>query len=309
MKRHEAVGVKSFRSVVGSDVRFSFSPHAPCPCGGKESASRCCLTPTGFRKTPALSSPRPPKTGESREWCYSNCLSDCDDKRSQEHFISGALLEYLNQQENLRVSGFPWLRGEERALPPNALKSGVLCKRHNSALSPLDSIAVRLFNAFDERQTPEHEHALYLFCGHDIERWLLKILCGLASSGNLALDGECDTSIPEYWLRILFGEAEFPDEQGLYVCKSRGHRFVGPRGVALRAVTGRGRLTGIGLWVCGYELILSMSGFHSRTFDGREMAYRPLELHTTGRNFEKSILLSWNGSADLGTISVHFGGN
>lgn len=300
--------MKSFRNVVGSEVRFSFSPHAPCPCGSQESACRCCLTPTGFCKAPASSSPLPPKTGESHEWCYANCLGDCDDKRSQEHFISESLLEYLNQEKNLRVSGFPWLRGEERALPPSALKSGVLCKRHNSALSQLDSIAVRLFQAFDENQTQGREHSLYLFCGHDIERWLLKVLCGLAASGNLGLNGECDTSIPEYWLRILFGETEFFGEQGLYVCKLRGHRFEGPRGVELRAITGGGRLTGIGLWVCGYELILSMSGFHSRTFDGREMAYRPLELHTTGRNFEKSVLLSWNGSADLGTISVHLGG-
>ena len=47
-----------------------------------------------------------------------------------------------------------------------------------------------------------------------------------------------------------------------------------------------------------------MSGFTSRIFDGRQVVYRPLELYSTGREFEKSIALSWDGKADLGTVSV-----
>jgi hypothetical protein len=215
----------------------------------------------------------------------------------------------LNRNNDLRVSGFPWVKGKEQVLPPNALASRVLCKRHNSALSKLDEIAVRLFQAFDEEGAAgSRQKLIYLFNGHDLERFLLKILCGLTYSQNISLEVEADLSIPEYWLRILFGEAELPDEQGLYVCKSRGHRFEGPRGLQLRAITGRGRLTGMGLWVCGYELILSMSGFPSRAFDGRVFAYRPLEFYATGHDFEKSIVLSWQGRADLGTISVNIGG-
>lgn len=72
-------------------------------------------------------------------------------------------------------------------------------------------------------------------------------------------------------------------------------------------IAGGGQLAGMGLWICGYELILSMSGFPSRLFDGREVAYRPLEIYATGRDYEKSILLSWDGAADLGTISVNVG--
>lgn len=184
----------------------------------------------------------------------------------------------------------------------------MLCDRHNAALAPLDSIAVRLFRAFDEEGAAgSGQQLLYLFSGHDIERWLLKILCGIAYSKNLALETECDISIPKHWLDVLFGYAEFSDHQGLYVCISRGHRIEGPHGLALQAITGRGRLTGIGLWVCGYELILSMSGFPSRIFDRRQLAFRPLEFYTTGREFEKSVVLSWDGNTDLGTISVSIG--
>ena len=185
----------------------------------------------------------------------------------------------------------------------------MLCERHNAALSPLDAIAVRLFQAFDEEgATDSGKRLLYLFSGHDVERWLLKVLCGITWSKNWVLDVKPDLWIPQYWLEILFGEEEFPDEQGLYVCKSRGHRFEGPRGLRLQAITGRGQLTGMGLWVCGYELILSMSGFPSRSFDGREVAYRPLEFYATGQDFEKSIVLSWEGTADLGTVCVEIGG-
>ena len=300
--------MKSFRRVVDGEVRFSISPSSPCPCGSGESASRCCLTPRGFRKISASTIPLPPKTCGSLETCYASSLADCSLKRSREHYISESLLHYLNRNSNLRVSGFPWIERAEQALPPSALASRILCERHNSALSTLDTIAVRLFQAFDERgAVGSRRQLLYLFSGHDVERWLLKILCGITCSKNLKLDIETDISIPSYWLEILFGKLEFPDEQGLYVCKSRGHNFKGPHGLELRAITGGDRLTGMGLWVCGYELILSMSGFKSRFFDGRKFAYRPLEFYTTGRDFEKSVVLSWEGAADLGTVSLEIG--
>jgi hypothetical protein len=232
-------------------------------------------------------------------------MADCDSKLSLEHYISESLLHELNRTYQLRVGGLAWLKGKEKALPPGALASRVLCERHNAALSPLDAMAVRLFQAFDEGgANGSGQRLLYLFSGHDLERWLLKILCGVTSSRALAFETEVDLSIPKQWLEILFGYAEFPDEQGLYVCISRGYRFEGPHGVWLQAIGGQGRLTGMGFYICGYEFILSMSGFPFRSFDGRKVAYRPLELYTKGGDFEKSVMLTWEGKADLGTISL-----
>ena len=295
----------SFRNVVGGEVQFSVAPSAPCPCGSGDPASRCCLTTAGFRKVPASTIPRPPRTGSSLQSCYASVLTDCNSRRTREHYISESLLQYLNRTDGLKVSGLAWLEEKEITLPPGALASTILCDRHNAALSPLDAIAVRLFQAFDEdRAGGSGKQMLYLFCGHDLERWLLKIFCGVICSKGLTLETGVDLSIPKYWLEILFGYAEFPDEQGLYVCISPGHRFEGPHGVGLRAITGRGRLTGMGFLICGYEFILSMSGFPSRSFDGRKVAYRPLEFYTTGEDFEKSVMFTWEGRADLGTISL-----
>lgn len=297
--------MNSFRTNIDGEVRFKIPPNSPCPCGSGKPASRCCLTVSGFRKAPASAAPLPPKTGKSLQACYAARLTDCSSKVSREHYISESLLHYLNCSKDLRVSGLPWIEGEEKILPPDALAAKILCERHNSSLSPLDAISVHLFQAFDEEGVAgSGQQLLHLFCGHDLERWLLKILCGMLYSKNLKPDNDGNLSISRQWLEILFGYTDFPDGQGLYVCTTIGHRLDGPRGLMLRAITERGGLTGMGLWVCGYEFILSMSGFPSRRFDGRKVVYRPLEFYTTGPNFEKSVLLSWNGVADLGTVHL-----
>jgi hypothetical protein len=249
-------------------------------------------------------------TGISLPNCYAAPLADCSARLSREHFVSECLLDELNRDNDLRVSGLRWQEaGQERVLRPNALASRILCERHNSALSPLDAIAVGLLGAFNESGAAgSGRQLLHLFSGHDLERWLLKILCGLVYSRNLLIGDGAEVSIPKQWLQIMFGSADFPEGLGLYVCTLPGHRFEGPFGLKLQAIASSAGLSGLGVWVCGYELILSMSGFPSRTFDGRTVAYRPLELYVTGAAFEKSIIFSWQGTADLGTVSLEIGG-
>jgi hypothetical protein len=296
--------VKSFRTSEGGKITFSILPESPCPCGSKRKLSDCCWTGSGLHKAPSNVAPKGPQTNESLETCYASSLGDCSKKLSREHFVSESLLHHLNANKTLQVSGLPWLTTQKKTVPPDALASKILCQRHNSALSPLDAIAVRLFEAFDEGDiSGDEQKSLYLFSGHDIERWLLKILCGVAYSGTLRPDRKTDLSIPKQWLEILFGYAAFPQNQGLYVCNDIGHVFGGPHGLALRAITNSERLTGLGLLICGYEFILSMSGFPNRRFDGRQFVFRPFEFYTTdNKHFEKSVVLSWEEAADLGTI-------
>lgn len=297
--------MKPFRTVVDSEVRFSLPADHPCPCGTGLKSSACCLTPRGFRKLPAVTTPPGAKTGVSIEGCYASPLGDCGRRISREHYVSESLLHLLNQNHSLTVQGLPWVENEPKVVSPKSLAAKILCDRHNSALAPLDAIAVSLFRAFDEQGAAgSDQRLLYLFSGYDIERWLLKALCGISCSKSLTLDSPTDISIRDYWLDILFSSAQFPGEQGLYVCKSTGHRFEGPHGVGFRAITGRGQLSGLGFLICGYELVLSMSGFPSRSFDGRDFAYRPMEFYSTAKQFEKSVVMTWDGHADLGTVSL-----
>ena len=120
--------------------------------------------------------PPVPTTGNSLQSCYASALADCSSQRSLEHYISESLLHYLNRSHDLKVSGASWLEDGDKNLPPSALASSVMCDRHNSALSPLDNMAIRLFQAFDEKGAGDSgQRILYLFSGHDLERWLLKI--------------------------------------------------------------------------------------------------------------------------------------
>jgi len=297
--------MKKFRRVVNGEVRFNFSPDALCPCGSELISNVCCLTNKGFRKEPNSTIPPGPQTGNSIASCYANSLSNCGTKISREHYVSKNLLEYMNNTENLKVEGLSWAKDKSTTISPNALASKVLCDRHNSALTNLDSISLRIFQSLDEDNVTGSGHTLlYLFNGYDIERWLLKILCGVVKAESTRLQEEIDISIQDYWLKILFAGERFPDNQGLYICKSIGHKFEGQRGLGMRLIVGSGKLAGIGLYVCGYELILSMTEFPNRKFDDREFIYRPMEIYSSARDFEKSVLFTWDGNADLGTISV-----
>lgn len=284
-----------FREVEGSEVVFSQSPTAPCPCGSNRPAAECCLTPAGLYRAPVNTSPKPSRTGLSVDKCYASCLGDCGGSLSREHYISESILRDLNQGKQLAVKGFPWLENpnEFKSLSPAALTARILCERHNSALSPLDTVAGSLFTEILSPDAPR----LRLFNGHDIERWLLKVLCGITVSRN---HGGGPAVIPHELISILFSGSDFVGARGLYICRDAGHRFMRGREVSCQTITrSTGEVSGIGVHVGGIECILSLSGFASRRFDGRQFVHRPLEL----KFGDHSIGFSWKGDADRGTIS------
>ena len=303
-----------FRIVVGDQVRFRIPPDAPCPCGSQRPVGTCCLTANGLRPAARQTSPLGPSTGFSRPGCYASILKDCSTEFTREHFVTKAILDRIYSDGDLLVSGLPWLeRGEVRAAAPNTLKSWVLCKRHNNALGGLDEVALRLFNAIEQMNLGIDNasgppiYRLALFNGHDIERWMLKVLCGLAVSGNLG-DFEVPTSrdVPPEWIEVLFGARPFDPEQGLYVVRTPGSKFEGPRGVGLGGIGYRGRLAGLILLLNGYafNLIMAPGLAGRRDFLTNIHAFRPFELLITDGRSEVSLVMVWDGPADNGTIQL-----
>jgi hypothetical protein len=132
------------------------------------------------------------------------------------------LLEILaGDQKTIKVTGFPWAL-TEKSLRPKTLESQILCSRHNSALSGLDAIAGRLFDfllcvsttGYRRPQVP-----VALFNGHDLERWMLKVLCGVVTSDNAIKDDVRIRPVakpPVQWLRTLFYHRPFPAQCGIY---------------------------------------------------------------------------------------------
>lgn len=295
-----------FRTQLGREVSFHLPEDALCPCKSGRLALACCVTNEGFRKRKTLAtSPPGPKTGKRHRRCYASCLNDCGLKISREHALSKNILDKLHAEDCLHVAGQHWQDdGCHEPTSPKALASRVLCDRHNSALSPLDTEGGRIFDAFKDWDAPAGSlNSLYIFNGHDIERWLLKVLCGMAATGPL-FDRETDQTIANSWVETLFGVNEFGSEVGLYACKEPGIRLHGVFGLSCRPLARQGKLSGLAMSIGAYELVLSLAPLSNRLFEDRSVAFRPCEFHIVRDKSEKSILLCWDGPADGGTI--HF---
>lgn len=121
---------------------FPWTDSDPCPCGGNEAFSRCCKGDDGL---PAMAVGRliPPNapTGEATEGCYLASSQNCGGALSREHYISRALID----RSEVFVRGMPWQKEEVQRFSPDNLTAKILCRRHNSALSPLDEHAKRFF--------------------------------------------------------------------------------------------------------------------------------------------------------------------
>lgn len=212
---------------------LTVTPDAPCPCESGRLAESCCRQQTGELRTTGCD-PRPPRpaTGFSHESCYARSLRDCSSTISREHYVSEGVLRLLAEENTLEAVGFPWQSpGESRTVSLKSLTGKMLCQRHNSALACLDSVAIRwvdkLRRVSGAAGDPDEwaKESLSLFHGPDIERWMLKTLCGILSSRNLPFGKEKDWSPPESWLRVLFSVDPFPAHAGVYLFMNLGADF------------------------------------------------------------------------------------
>ncbi len=140
-------------------------------------------------------------------------------------------------------------------------------------MSPLDSLSVRYFNAFDDELARKNRESLFLFSGHDIERWMLKVLCGMCASNNApAAASHPLPAPPAKWIEILFGEADFTGWQGLYVCRLA--HLNGIHGCGAQPVYEGGQLEGdeikgLTLFLKGFATLLWMDPERPAELPGR----------------------------------------
>lgn len=145
--------------------------------------------------------------------CYAAVLGDCDGRPlSREHYISEKLLKRF--PKTFTIEGLSWTDGP-RNVSPNALTGKVLCARHNSALSPLDTMIGDFFDVLAGAHAGRDVGA-HAFYGADLERWTIKVLLGLIVSGNFFGKEGQKTAVPERYVRILFGEEDLPEGCGFF---------------------------------------------------------------------------------------------
>ena len=178
-----------------------------CTCNSGKLIKDCCFAPIN-------TTPPGRKTGYSNPKCYASPLNDCSKIISREHYISQSVLEIF-EPKSLEVSGLKWIRqGESKTLTVNNLASKILCERHNHALSDLDTLAKKFFQ-FALGKVP-NQWAM-VTRGYEIERWMLKVLCGMQSAGNMLHNGKPvpPTTIHLDFLNTLFYSKPIPHGCGL----------------------------------------------------------------------------------------------
>lgn len=164
------------------------------------------------------------RTGLVTEGCYAAHLRDCDgQKLSREHFISKNLLERAGSK--FEVRGLAWSREPRMVTPANVFVGKVLCRKHNSDLDFLDRAVSRFYDAL--LAALNGEEATFVVDGAEIERWSLKALFGMVTSGNSSRI-ETGKSFRVYpglpHVESLFGLRELPEGLGFYSFIPRNER-------------------------------------------------------------------------------------
>jgi hypothetical protein len=237
-------------------------------------------------------------------------LSSCGEGLSREHLVSKAILEFLQFDGGIAVSGIPWLKdGETKNLPPDSLAAKCLCRKHNSAIHKLDDAALIFFRSVKECAWNDSTQSLhYLFSGNDLERWLLKTLKAFAVSSNLSrervkLSGEFqnDTKI----IDMLDDAKAWPPSTGLYCVMGVGERMLS--GAEFQITSLSSSETGAigGLWTNIQTEPIDLAKNPSL----RATKFRPGRFEFRVKDTVNTIDLSWDDGAQHPTVPMLFEAN
>ena len=209
---------------------FPWGDAEVCPCGSELRFVDCCKRPgrLPYVTVPSLMPPGP-LANYAHPACYLASTNNCSTGRSREHYVSEAILARFEQ---LSVSGMPWQnQGEVQNLPANALAANVLCERHNGALSPIDSMGLRAFEAFlsaadyavHQRHSGRAAH--FLISGEALELWMFKLMAGIHFGGIAKADGRVSRDNHAFPLEATMQAlttSELPKNAGLIVTQNSG---------------------------------------------------------------------------------------
>ena len=218
--------------------------------------------------------------------CYAAGFNDCKGGISREHYLSANILKQIG--EMIEVSGYPWLApAEVKSVSVKALTAKILCKCHNSALSPLDTLVGDVFRTlknFDAQLAKTAGGPAYeklSISGPDFERWLVKVYCGMHYGGQLRLDEGQRTSVPQYLLDNLFKGTPLPMDLGFYFGAPLGTQiatFNGTR-VTTAVIPGTREVVGMTIALRGFEFMVSL---RPATAGGTGLIAAPAQRHPVG---------------------------
>jgi hypothetical protein len=168
--------------------------------------------------------------------CYLSSHGDCSSKITREHFISRNILQRITTDKLAIENAGHIFGGKNRVeIGIDAFAAKVLCDAHNPALSPLDTAAGVAFSTIEAvtkdiariADTTATIRSFHISSGMDIERWLIKVYCGLVAAEKIrGSSGKIlqRSALPSYLFDALLGIGSLPSPLGLYQ-----HTFVGQK--------------------------------------------------------------------------------
>jgi hypothetical protein len=281
----------------------------PCICGSGLRAGQCCWTAHGYHKKPVTVNLRNTGLTGRHDRCYMAGTGACDTKISGEHLISESVLKVLADKQ-VELSGLPWLKGQKKMLGFGALTTNCLCARHNSLLSPIDTVGANFFEAIQKSGTTDTGPGLlFLLSGHDVERWLLRSLAIFGVSGNFSIDGAVIDADFVNRLRIveLLEDVKlWKKPVGFYLTRGLGHQFWRRDNIQIAPVvkTGGDEIVGITLDIQGLEFAL-LATDHDVAGTGLDKAlYRPAAFDFKMGAATHRIQLSWEDGLPHENVTI-----
>jgi hypothetical protein len=236
--------------------------------------------------------------------CWASALADCDQKITREHLVSQCLFE----SDEIVVQGFPWCLNEPKSIGLSNLVAKILCKRHNSATSELDSAALHGFNVFREsirinnvrgqmKKQPLWNVKHFEIDGPSLERWFLKTLINLSFGGQWVIGpgSHAEGTPSKELVEIAFGLRQFENGGGLYIAGRAGEQIDSMDRVNVTPMTEANNLMAGRFNFRGYTFLLSLVSEKFDMLGDSYLLYRQstLRCHVQGRLSHVISIRGW----------------
>jgi hypothetical protein len=220
-------------------------------------------------------------TGILEERCYANIFQSCDGGISREHFISHNILRQL---QGVSPKGIPWLKHiQDEYIATDSLVTKCLCNKHNSSLSPLDTLAGKAFEVF--KRYGQNQAERLIVPGELFERWCLKFLFGVLATKQIKYKSKVylPVDLDPRWLKVLFGMETMPAGCGLHIRPKLNQRIDFRDSIGMDFVYLEEKLVGFKLNFAGldfYFLLITMEkAFNMRHKENQYVMYRPKSIN------------------------------
>jgi hypothetical protein len=200
---------------------------------------------------------------------------------SKEHFISRNILEKITKNDKLKFENAGHFFGGKSSVEIgiDGFASKVLCDNHNSALSALDAAAGATFQRIEELTKDLvgvlvkgcNLNSFHVASGIDMERWMIKVFCGLAAAGKIrSVSGRIEqlSSLPHELFEALMGATLLEAPLGLYMHNFDGQiRKPGLLFATIMLTDGSDQVGGLRLNLGVMNFVLVTSQRYNQTFN------------------------------------------